>query len=78
MVALFVGATAIALMEFVRTRDRRVAALLALFAFLALSRSREDWQGTRTWFDVGALASGLVLLALLSPRHSPESDRPRA
>lgn len=70
--ALYVAATAVALVQWLRLRDRRLFALLAMFTFLAVGHSRDDWFAARPWHVLGCVA-GLVLLYLLSPRHPSPS-----
>jgi len=70
MTAFFVAATVVTLLQFLRLRDLRLLPLLALFLFLALALSRDDWYAARR-FHLAAGASGLVLLYLLSPPHHP-------
>jgi hypothetical protein len=66
--AFYVAATAVALIQWVRLRDKKVLALLAMFALQALGHSRDDWFAARPWHLLGG-AAGLALLYLLSPRH---------
>jgi len=66
MVGLFVAACLVALMQFLRTRDRRVLPLAVLFLCLAQARAR-DWRDPwRDRFHYGAGGAGLLLLFLLS------------
>ena len=71
MVGLFVGATVVALLQYLRLRDRRLLPLLALFAFQAQALSREWWDVWKDVFQAAACAAGLLLLLMLSPRHPP-------
>ena len=68
MVAIFVAATVVTLMQLYRTRERRLLALAALFVCLALAHSREDWDPWRKRFHLLAGGAGLVLLVTLSRR----------
>jgi hypothetical protein len=70
--AFYVAATVVALIQWLRLRDRRLFALLAMFLFQAVGHSRDDWFAARPWHVLGAFA-GLVLLYLLSPRHPSPS-----
>lgn len=70
MVAFFVAATVVTLMQYVRVGERRLLPLLALFACLALAHSREDWSAARR-FHLAAGVAGLALLVMLSPRQTP-------
>jgi hypothetical protein len=63
---LFVAATLITIVQFVRLRDRRLMPLAFLLAFLAGAEAREPWEPWRRRFQLAALASGLALLAMLS------------
>jgi hypothetical protein len=71
LVGLFVAATVVALMQYLRLRDRRLLPLVALFAFQAQALSREWWDVWKDMFQGAACAAGLVLLLMLSPRHPP-------
>jgi hypothetical protein len=71
LVGLFVAATVVALMQYLRLRDRRLLPLVALFAFQAQALSREWWDVWKDIFQGAACAAGLVLLLMLSPRHPP-------
>jgi hypothetical protein len=69
--AFFLAATATALVDFVRRRDRRVLPLVALFACLAAAHSREWWDPWRDRFHYGAGLCGLALLLMLGRGPSP-------
>jgi len=71
VVGLFVAATVVALLQYLRVRERRLLPLLALFAFQAQALSREWWDVWRDVYQASACGAGLVLLVLLSPRHPP-------
>ncbi len=70
MVALYVAATVVTLMQLLRRHERRLLPLLALFTCMAVARALDPASGWATAFEVAAIAAGLVLLAMLSPRHS--------
>jgi len=70
MVAFYVAATAVTLMQLLRRHERRLLPLLALFACMALARGLDAGSRWSTVFEVAAIASGLVLLAMLTPRHT--------
>jgi hypothetical protein len=70
MVALYVAATVVTLMQLLRWHERRLRPLLALFAFMALARGLHPGSRWAAVSEVGAIVSGLALLALLTPRHS--------
>jgi hypothetical protein len=68
MVGLFVAATVVTLIQYLRHHERRMLPLLALFVLAAGAHSRpagDPWGGR---LHVAAGGAGLVLLAMLSPR----------
>jgi signal transduction histidine kinase len=71
VVGLFIAATVVGLLQYLRLRDRRLLPLLALFAFQAQALSREWWDVWKDVFQAAACAAGLLLLLMLSPRHPP-------
>jgi hypothetical protein len=73
MTGFYVAATLVTLAQWLRVRDRRMLALLALFASLTVAHTRGDWYAARP-FHYAAGVFGLLLLYLLSPRH-PRPDR---
>jgi len=68
----YIAATVVTLIQWWRLRDRRLLALLAMFALIAIGHSRDDWFAARPWHLAGGLA-GMALLYLLSPRHPSPS-----
>lgn len=66
----------ITVVQFVRRRDRRLLPLALLFAFLAGAEGREPWEAWRGRFQIGALGSGLTLLAMLSLEATRGARRP--
>ena len=68
LVGFFVAATVATLMQFVRTRERRLLPLLALFTCLAVAHAQTDWHAARQWHLAAGIA-GLVLVVVLPPRH---------
>jgi hypothetical protein len=68
MIAFFVSATLVTLAQLLRTREKRLLPLLALFAFLALAHFRGEWDPWGRAFHLAAGVMGLVLLVALSPR----------
>ncbi len=70
MVAFYVAATVVTLMQLVRWHERRLLPLLALFTCMAIARGLDAGTRWSTVFEMAAIASGLVLLAMLTPRHS--------
>jgi hypothetical protein len=69
MVGLYVAATVVTLMQLLRRHERRQVPLLALFACLAVARALGPGSAWATGFEIAAIAAGLVLLAMLTPRH---------
>ena len=74
MIGFYVAATLVTLWQAVRVKDRRIFALLALFASLTLAHTRGDWFAARP-FHYAAGGAGLVLLYFLSPPRQPRADR---
>ena len=70
-VSIWIGATVVTLMQFVRVKERRLLPLLGLFLFLALAHSREWWDPWQKVFEAAACAAGLGLVVVLSPRRPP-------
>jgi hypothetical protein len=68
LAGFFVAATLVTLMQFVRAREKRLLPLLALFAFLAMAHSRDNWFAARPW-HVAAGIAGLVLLVVITPHQ---------
>jgi hypothetical protein len=68
----YLAVTVVALIQWLRLRDRRLLALLVMFALIAIGHSRDDWFAARPWHLAGGVA-GLALLYLLSPRHPSPS-----
>ena len=79
MVGAYVAATVVALVQYLRTHDRRLLLLVLLFAFQGQAIAREWYDFWKDVFQTGACAMGLLLVLLLSPRHprrGPDSSRP--
>ena len=78
MIGAYVASMVVTLLQYVRLRDRRLLALLALFAFQALALTREWWDYKKEVFQTAACASGLVLLLMLTMGRSkaPPSEPP--
>jgi len=79
VVGAYVAATVVALVQYLRTHDRRLLLLVLLFAFQAQAIAREWYDFWKDVFQTGACAMGLLLVLLLSPRHprpGPGSSRP--
>ena len=62
--AFYVAATVVALLQYLRMRDRRLLPLVALFALLAVAHIRGEWFAARPWHYLAGLA-GLVLVAVI-------------
>jgi hypothetical protein len=81
VVGLFIAATVVTLVQFLRVRDRRMLLLAALFAFQSQALGREWHDVWRDVFQAAACGAGLGLLCVLSPRphHAPhEAPHPTA
>jgi hypothetical protein len=74
----FVGAAVVALLQFLRLRDRRLLLLAAMFAFQAQALGREWYDIWRDVFQAGVCFAGLGLVLALSPRHPPPAPPPAA
>jgi TRAP-type uncharacterized transport system fused permease subunit len=70
VIGFYVAATVVTLMQLLRRHERNLLPLLALFASLAVARYLGPWSRWATAFEVAAIAAGLVLLAMLTPRHT--------
>jgi len=70
MVGLYAAATIVTLLQFLRRPERRLLPLLGLFACLAAARHLEEGSRWSTACEVAAIAAGLVLVAMLTPRHT--------
>lgn len=77
MVGLFIAATVVSLLQYLRVRDRRLLLLAAMFAFQSQALAREWYDVWRDVFQAGVCAAGLWLLMALSPRHAHAAP-PRA
>jgi hypothetical protein len=72
MTGAFVGAMAVALVQYFRFRDRRLLLLVAMFLLQAFSLTRQWWDA---WKDVsqGAVCLlGLALALALGRERGPE------
>lgn len=77
MIGVLVASTVVTLIQFLRTREWRLLPLLALFAFAALGHATETWDVWHRRWHLASAASGLVLLAVLSPRGARPPSTPR-
>ena len=73
MTGVFVAATVVTLLHWLRVHDRRLLPLMGLFAMLAAARSLEGGHPWRDAFELGAVACGLSLLRLA---ERPAAPRP--
>lgn len=67
VIGFFVAATVVALMQFLRTHDKRVLPLMVLFLAQAGAYVFEWWEPWRWRLEVMSGLAGLVLLACLDP-----------
>ena len=77
MEGLFVAGAVITVVQFRRLRDRRLLPLALLLAFLAGAEAREPWEAWRPRYQIGALASGIALLAMFSIEDDAAARRAR-
>jgi hypothetical protein len=66
--AFYVAATAVALLQYARLRDKRLLPLVLLLLFLSVAHIRGEWFAARPWHYLAGVA-GLVLV-LVIPRKS--------
>jgi len=69
MAGLYVGALAVAVVQLVRSRDRRLIPLIVMLALLSLARAPGVEHRWSTLGHVGAALAGLAL-ALVIPHRS--------
>jgi hypothetical protein len=68
MAGLYVGALAVAVVQLVRSHDRRLIPLIVMLALLSLARAPGVDPGWSTLAHVGAALAGLAL-ALVIPQR---------
>jgi hypothetical protein len=68
MTALYVGALAVALVQYLRSHERRLIVLMALLALLAAAHAGDVDPAWAKGFHVGAGLTALALVFILSPR----------
>ncbi len=76
MVGAYVAATVVALVQYLRLKDRRLLLLVALFAFQAQALAREWFDAWKDVFQMLACTCALALLLVLTLRHSPRPQPP--
>jgi hypothetical protein len=67
---IWVGVLVVALLRFVRSRERRLIPVMALFALLAIAQTREPWSWSRPLWFLAAGGAGLALVFSAAP-HPP-------
>jgi len=78
VVGVFVAATVVSLLQFLRVGDRRLLLVAAMFACQSQALGREWYDVWRDVFQAGVCAAGLALVLVLSPRTAPAPRRPAA
>jgi hypothetical protein len=68
VVGAYVAATIVALVQYLRLKDRRLLVLVFLFACQAQALAREWYDFWRDVFQTAACAAALLLVLILSPR----------
>ncbi len=68
MTGFYVACTVVALLQFLRLRDRRLLALLVMFALRSLSCHVGELSATGRAADLLVGGAGLTLVYWLSPR----------
>jgi hypothetical protein len=71
----FVAGTVVALVQFVRVRDRRLLLVAAMLACQSQALGREWYDVWRDVFQAGVIAAGMALVLSLSPRAHPVPPR---
>ncbi len=70
MIGGFIAATVVALAQYVRTRDRRLLPLMAMFLLQAFSLSCEPWDRGKDLSQAAVILAGLVLVLMPPGRPS--------
>ena len=70
MAGLYVGALVVALLQYLRFRERRLLALMALLTLLAMAHLRGLSWAWANALHIGAGIAALALVFVLSPRAS--------
>jgi hypothetical protein len=68
MIGGFVAATVVALVQYVRTRDRRLFPLTLMFLLQALSLGSEPGGLWKSLSQAGVILAGVVLVLMLQGR----------
>jgi hypothetical protein len=74
LVSFNLAAAVVTLMQLFRVKERRLIPLLALFALTAAGHQRGAGDGWGLFLHFLAGGAGLVLLAMLLPRHPPATE----
>ena len=72
----FVAAAVVALLQYLRSRDRRLLLLVAMFLLQAFSLTREWWDAWKDISQGAACLLGVALVLTLGPRG--RASRPPA
>jgi hypothetical protein len=67
---IYVGVLVVALLRYVRTRERRLVPVLALFALLAVAQASDPYSRWRALWHLAAGGAGLALVFSVAP-HPP-------
>ena len=78
MIGAYVASMVVTVIQYLRLRDRRLLALLALLAFQALALTRDWWDYKKEVFQTASCAAGLVLLLVLTMRRPAPAEAPPA
>ena len=74
MTGAYIASMVVTVIQYLRLRDRRLLALLALFAFQALALTRDWWDYKKEVFQTASCAAGLVLLLVLTMRRPAPAE----
>jgi hypothetical protein len=68
VVGAYIAATIVALVQYLRLRDRRLLPIVALFAFQAQALAREWFDVWKDVFQTAACLAGLLMVVVLTLR----------
>jgi hypothetical protein len=68
MAGVYVGVLVVALLRFIRSRERKLVPVLALFALLAVAQACEPYGRARPFWHFAAGLAGLALVFTLAPQ----------